>query len=69
MGACWLLKYPETRSRSVARMLMGMFLLVGAFFTFRLFWSFYEVAPDDLVNAGLLSALAVRAQIRTAMSS
>ena len=61
IGACGLLQHPETRTRSVIRMLIGMFLLVSAFFVFRVLWSFYDVAPDDFMNAGLLSALAVLA--------
>ncbi|MBR9871977.1 MAG: GGDEF domain-containing protein [Gammaproteobacteria bacterium] len=61
IGACGLLQHPETRSRSVARMLIAMFLTVAAFFIFRVSWSFYDIPPDDFMNAGLLSSLAVLA--------
>ncbi|MEP3590878.1 MAG: GGDEF domain-containing protein [Marinobacter sp.] len=59
IGAYGLLQHTDIRSRMVVKMLIGMFLLVGAFFVFRLLWSFYQVAPDDFMNAGLLSSLAV----------
>ncbi|QBM17008.1 hypothetical protein MARI_11120 [Marinobacter sp. JH2] len=59
IGAWGLLQHPETRSRSVTRMLIGMFLIVTAFFIFRVLWSFYDVPPENFMNAGLLSSLAV----------
>lgn len=59
IGASGLLQHREIHNRMVAKMLIGMFLLVGVFFIFRLLWSFYEIPPDDFMKAGLLSALAV----------
>ncbi|MCG7200214.1 GGDEF domain-containing protein [Marinobacter pelagius] len=59
IGASGLLQHREIHNRMVAKMLIGMFLLVGAFFIFRLLWSFFEIPPDDFMKAGLLSALAV----------
>ncbi|MFC4259681.1 GGDEF domain-containing protein [Marinobacter lacisalsi] len=59
IGASGLLQHREIHNRMVARMLIAMFLLVGAFFIFRFIWSFYEIPPDDFMNAGFLSALAI----------
>ncbi len=59
IGASGLLQRREIHNRMAAKMLIAMFLLVGAFFIFRLLWSFYEIPPDDFMNAGLLSALAI----------
>jgi diguanylate cyclase (GGDEF)-like protein len=59
IGASGLWQHREIHNRMAAKMLIAMFLLVGAFFIFRLFWSFYEIPPDDFMNAGLLSALAI----------
>lgn len=59
IGASGLLQHREIHNRMVAKMLIAMFLLVGAFFIFRLTWSFYEIPPDDFMNAGFLSALAI----------
>lgn len=59
IGASGLLQHREIHNRMAAKMLIAMFLLVGAFFIFRLLWSFYEIPPDDFMNAGLLSALAI----------
>lgn len=59
IGASGFLQHRETHSRTVAKMLIGMFLLLCAFFIFRFLWTFYEAAPDDFMNAGLLSALAI----------
>lgn len=59
IGASGLLHHREIHNRMVAKMLIAMFLLVGAFFIFRLLWSFHEIPPDNFMNAGLLSALAV----------
>ncbi|MBO1519536.1 GGDEF domain-containing protein [Oceanisphaera pacifica] len=59
IGAGGVLQHNKPHGRMAANMLMVMFLLIGAFFIFRLMWTFYESPPDDFMNAGLLSALAV----------
>ncbi|MBJ6137856.1 GGDEF domain-containing protein [Marinobacter litoralis] len=59
IGAYGLSQHPDYRSRLVIKMLIGMFLLIGAFFVFRLIWTLHQVVPDDFMNAGLLSSLAV----------
>ncbi|HUH38861.1 MAG TPA: GGDEF domain-containing protein [Spongiibacteraceae bacterium] len=59
IGASGLLQHGEIRNRTVAKMLIAMFFLVGAFFVFRLICSFYQIPPDDFMNSGLLSALAI----------
>ncbi|MGM0570233.1 GGDEF domain-containing protein [Marinobacter sp.] len=59
IGAVGLLQHREIHNRLVAKMLIAMFILVGAFFIFRFIWSFYEIPPDDFMNAGFLSALSI----------
>lgn len=59
IGATGLFRHRESHNRMAGKMLIAMFLLVSAFFIFRFFRSFYEVPPEDFMNAGLLSALAV----------
>lgn len=59
IGASGLLQHREIHSRMAANLLIAMFLLVGAFFIFRWVWSFHEISPDDFMNSGLLSALAI----------
>lgn len=59
IGASGLLQHREIHTRMAAKTLISMFFLVGLFFACRFFWALHDIPPDDFMNAGLLSALAV----------